>query len=70
MEKHQGNILKEPLLSSLLLSIGGIASVIIAGYVNGVAISLMQAVGMNAFFFCTRLLVLVPMRYFFKRLGK
>lgn len=70
MAKHKEHVLREPLLCSLLLSIGGVASVIVAGYVNGVAISLLQAVGMNAFFFCTRLLVLIPTRYYFKRQGK
>lgn len=64
------NGLREPLFISVLLSVGGVLSVIIAGYVNGVTIGLNQAIGMNAFFFCTRLLVLIPSRYCFKRWGK
>jgi hypothetical protein len=77
LEKHQGNILKidksillESLVGSLVLAFGGIATVILAGKANSVEISLYQAIGMNAFFFCTRLLGLIPTRYCFKRWGK
>ena len=45
--KKNIDALYEPLLISLLLSTGGVVSVIIAGYLNGVTISLNQGIGMN-----------------------
>ena len=59
----------EAFVSSLVLAFGGILTVILAGKANGVEIGLWQAVGMNAFFFCTRLLGLYPTRYLFKKWG-
>jgi hypothetical protein len=63
-------VIYESLVGSLVLGFGGIVTVILAGKANGVEINLYQAVGMNAFFFCTRLLGLIPTRYCFKRWGK
>lgn len=63
-------VLFEALTSSFVLALGGIGPVILSGKINSVDIGLWQAAGMNAVFFCTRLLGLYPIRYIFKKWGK
>ena len=63
-------VLFEAVAGSFVLAVGGIGTVMIAGYLNGVQMSVWQAIGMNVFFFHTRLLGLIPTRYVFKRWGK
>ncbi len=63
------SVLVESLSASFGLTLGGLISIQVAAYFNGVDITFKQAIGMNAFFFCTRLLWLIPNRYAFKRWG-
>jgi hypothetical protein len=64
--KLEKSILAEAVTGSFVIALFGLITIPIAGWVNGVAISFTQGAGMGLFFFCTRILGLYLVRYFFR----
>jgi hypothetical protein len=69
-EKIDRAILIEAFTGSFVIAFGGLITIPLAGWINGVPISMSQGAGMGAIFFFTRPLGLYAVRYCFKRWGK
>jgi hypothetical protein len=64
--KLEKSILTEAAVGSAGLFVFGLVTIPLAGWVNGVDISMSQGAGMGVVFFGTRMIWLYMVRYFFR----